>query len=154
MGDPACFLDATCISCGRFLEPEDHRAGICPCGEPIDDGSMPAVTSVSLHGRLKDDLATAMKARDRDRIDALRLVVSALDNAGAVETTPTSSLLPPAVGLGQEAARRELTGREEEQLLRAEADDLLESAQTNVTAGRADEAERLGRMAAVITAYL
>lgn len=37
MGDPACFLDATCMSCGRFLEPADHRSGVCPCGEPIDE---------------------------------------------------------------------------------------------------------------------
>lgn len=154
MGDPACFLDATCFSCGRFLEPADHRAGVCPCGEPIDDGSEPTVTSVSLHRRLKDDLASAMKTRDRDRIDALRLAVSALDNAGAVETTPTSSLLPPVVGLGQEAVRRELTGRQEAQLLRAEADELFESAENNVEAGRAEEAERLGRMATVIAAYL
>jgi hypothetical protein len=37
MGDPACFLDQTCLSCGRVFEPAQHLAGVCVCGEPIDD---------------------------------------------------------------------------------------------------------------------
>ncbi len=97
---------------------------------------------------------SAMKDRDQDRIDALRLAVSALDNAGAVEVAPNSSLAPPVVGLAQEATRRELTGRQEADLLRTEADDLLESATDHTRAGRAEDAERMRRMAAVIASYL
>ncbi|HEU4917154.1 MAG TPA: hypothetical protein VFV13_11385 [Acidimicrobiia bacterium] len=37
MGDPACFLDQTCITCGRVLEPAQRLAGICICGEPIEE---------------------------------------------------------------------------------------------------------------------
>lgn len=154
MGDPACFLDATCFSCGRFLEPDDHRAGVCPCGEPIDDGSVMTPASPSLHRQLKDDLASAMRDRDRDRIDALRLAVAALDNAGAVESVPGSASMPPVLGLGQETPRRELTGRQESELLQTEANDLLESAEHSVRAGRADDAERLRRMAVVIASYV
>jgi len=43
MGDPACFLDATCLSCGRFVEVVD--AGdrpTCPhCGGRIDGTRSP-----------------------------------------------------------------------------------------------------------------
>ncbi|HWB89705.1 MAG TPA: hypothetical protein VG872_10950 [Acidimicrobiia bacterium] len=35
MGDPACFLAATCIECGRFLE---EPWGTCPhCGADLSD---------------------------------------------------------------------------------------------------------------------
>lgn len=34
MGDPACYLNSVCLSCGRFLEAVPQSA--CPhCGEPI-----------------------------------------------------------------------------------------------------------------------
>lgn len=33
MGDPACFLDATCLSCGRFLDTSELDDEHCPhCG--------------------------------------------------------------------------------------------------------------------------
>lgn len=35
MGDPACFLAATCIECGRFLE---ETTGTCPhCGADLSE---------------------------------------------------------------------------------------------------------------------
>jgi hypothetical protein len=37
MGDPACFLHETCMACGRVLESADRLAGVCVCGEPIDE---------------------------------------------------------------------------------------------------------------------
>jgi|FLYL01.1.fsa_nt_gi hypothetical protein len=34
MGDPACFLSATCLSCGRFIGDEDADDELCPhCGK-------------------------------------------------------------------------------------------------------------------------
>jgi hypothetical protein len=37
MGDPACFLSSTCITCGRMLEPGAADADRCPhCGAPLD----------------------------------------------------------------------------------------------------------------------
>jgi hypothetical protein len=37
MGDPACFLHETCLACGRVLEAPQRLAGVCVCGEPIDE---------------------------------------------------------------------------------------------------------------------
>jgi hypothetical protein len=37
MGDPACFLHEICSACGRVLEPAQHVAGVCVCGELIDE---------------------------------------------------------------------------------------------------------------------
>jgi hypothetical protein len=38
MGDPACFLDRTCLSCGRFLEDSMVTDSRCPhCGAPLED---------------------------------------------------------------------------------------------------------------------
>lgn len=37
MGERACFLDATCLSCGMFLEGDDVDAAACPrCGTARD----------------------------------------------------------------------------------------------------------------------
>ncbi len=44
VGDPACYLDAVCLSCGRFIEGEVPESAACPhCAEPVD-GSRPLVT--------------------------------------------------------------------------------------------------------------
>lgn len=46
MGDPACFLDATCLSCGRFVETRDGDDPTCPyCGGPLD-GTPPPLAGV------------------------------------------------------------------------------------------------------------
>jgi DNA-directed RNA polymerase subunit RPC12/RpoP len=36
MGDPACFLDATCLTCGRFLDSAELEEPHCPhCGSEL-----------------------------------------------------------------------------------------------------------------------
>lgn len=58
-----------------------------------------------LRARMALDLTAAMRDRDRVRMAALRSLMAALDNAGAVPLDAR----PPAVGLGAaEAPRREL----------------------------------------------
>ncbi len=151
MGDPACFLDATCLTCGRFLEPEDHSSGFCRCGEPIDDGS---VVTGDLHSRLREDLLTAMRDRDRDRVAALRLAVAALDNAGAVAIDDRGPAMPPHIGLGGDVDRLPLGEGEDHALLRVEVEHLVASARGLETAGRSDEAGRQRRMADVLARYL
>lgn len=45
MGDPACWLGATCLSCGHFVEP-DHEDERCPqCGRFLD-GREPSAATV------------------------------------------------------------------------------------------------------------
>ena len=42
MGDDACHLSGTCLSCGRFLD-APSAAGLCPhCGSSIDGAPAPA----------------------------------------------------------------------------------------------------------------
>jgi uncharacterized protein YqeY len=60
-----------------------------------------------LRARMAVDLTAAMRDRDRVRVAALRSLMAALDNAGAVPSDARA--WPPAVGLGvAEAPRREL----------------------------------------------
>lgn len=152
MGDPACFLDATCFICGRFLEPADHAAGKCQCGEPIDESA--GMNQTALHDRLKEDLRQAMKARDGDRVDALRMGVAALDNAGAVGIDDRGPAMPPIIGLSPDSDRRQVSSSEAERLLQTEVDQLRSAAESFRVAGRPDEAQRQDRMADVLAAYL
>lgn len=36
MGDPACWLGATCLSCGRFVEPDHEDERCVACGRLLD----------------------------------------------------------------------------------------------------------------------
>lgn len=63
-----------------------------------------------LRARMTTDLTAAMRERDRVRVAALRSLMAALDNAGAVPSDARA--WPPAIGLGAaEAPRRELDHR-------------------------------------------
>jgi len=85
-----------------------------------------------LADRLRADLTTALRARDRARASVLRTVLGAIANAEAV---PVPQGAPPlaqgpiagaALGLGAaEVPRRELTEDDVRAILVAERDDLL-----------------------------
>lgn len=66
---------------------------------------------------LSDTLRAAMVARDRDAVRALRSVMAAIDNAGAV-TPPAGA--PDAAPLPSEVARRPLSVDEIAAILQAE----------------------------------
>ncbi|WP_377322501.1 hypothetical protein ACFJIY_23945 [Pimelobacter simplex] len=85
-----------------------------------------------LADRLRADLTTALRARDRTRASVLRTVLGAIANAEAV---PVPQAAPPlaegviagaVVGLGAaEAPRRELREDDVRAIVVAERDDLL-----------------------------
>jgi len=104
-----------------------------------------------------------MKARDTVAVSALRSVLAAIANAEAVPAAaPSSDGSSPAVtgdqyvagstaGLAAtEAGRRELTGEEVAEIVRAEAAERRAAARQYHAAGQAEQAERLLREAQVI----
>jgi uncharacterized protein len=135
-----------------------------------------------LRDRLRRALPAAMKARDAPAVSALRSALAAIDNAEAIEkadgrevtpragtppgTTPPAETTPPAgtgappfagtvVGVGAaEAERRQLTGGQVRELLRAEVSDREAAAHAFEQAGQPERAERLRQEARVLSAYL
>jgi uncharacterized protein YqeY len=106
---------------------------------------------MQLVDRLKADLRSAMKARDNIRIATLRMIVSALDNATAVEVD-TSYV--PLVGLTPDVPRRELSDAQQRAILHQEADGRRNALRRYQELGKSDEAERMRAELAVLTPYL
>jgi uncharacterized protein YqeY len=116
-----------------------------------------------LRARLRADLTTAMKARDKDAVAVLRTALAAFDNAEAV-AAPPSTPGPPAtsehvagssVGLGSaEVARRVLTLADLHDILRDQVDERTAEARTYAALGQVDAADRLRRDADLLRAYL
>jgi uncharacterized protein len=117
------------------------------------------VPGVSLRERLRAALPTAMKARDRTAVSALRSTLSAIDNAEAVDRPAGAdrglAIEQSAVGVGaMEVARRELTDDDVERIVRAEIDEREEAAAGYARSGRTEQAEKLRAEAAVLTSLL
>ncbi|MFE6486803.1 hypothetical protein ACFVGN_28240 [Streptomyces sp. NPDC057757] len=100
-----------------------------------------------------------MRARDKTAVSALRATLAALDNAEAVPVGDAElrgmALEESPVGAGAtEAARRELSEREEADIVRAEAAERLDAAAQLPSPAHADRAARLRTEAAVLLAFL
>lgn len=104
--------------------------------------------------RIRNDLKTAMRARDMERVRALRSALGAIDNAEAVPTTARAGAIEDAsVGAGStESARLELTAAEVRDVVQREVDD-REAAANECAENAPDRAERLRAEAAIIAAY-
>jgi uncharacterized protein YqeY len=122
--------------------------------------STPAADAVSsLDSRLRAALPTALKARDRVAVAALRSALAAIDNAQAVEAPPaprSGGVVAGAVtGLGGgEAPRRELSPGDVVAIVRAEVVDRRAAAGEYERAGQGDAAARLTAEADVLAAHL
>lgn len=122
---------------------------------------MTATEVKALRSALRADLATAMKERRREVVDALRGILAAIDNAEAVAAPepPEASSGPyvagAAGGVGStEVARRALAIDEVRALIRTHLDDVATAAAEYERHGRSDEADRLRSQANVIAPYL
>jgi uncharacterized protein YqeY len=106
---------------------------------------------MSLVEQLRADLRMAMKARDSARVNALRTILSALDNATAVEVdtsyVPLQSITP-------DVPRREVSEAEQRAILRAEADGRRRAIEQYEQNGKKQEAARLQAELDVFAAYL
>jgi uncharacterized protein YqeY len=116
-----------------------------------------------LHARLRDDLTTAMRERDRGTVRVLRTVLSALANAeaqpvdGSAPTTHVASgpIAGAATGLGAtEAARRELDEHEVRAIVETERDERIAAADDLAARGAAAAAVELMSEVTVLDRYL
>lgn len=113
-----------------------------------------------MRANLRDDLKTALKAKDRVAIAALRSALAAIDNAEAVpldsaDQAPVIAtnehVAGTAVGLGAaEVERRHLTDDDQRDIVAREAQERTVSADEYDRLGRGDAAERLRAEAAVL----
>lgn len=94
---------------------------------------------MSLQQRIADDLKTAMKERDRDRMSALRMLISALKNEGV------------ALGRGPQG---ELSDEEVQKVLATEKKRRDEAATSYAENGREESAAKERAESELIAAYL
>ncbi|EID55542.1 GatB/YqeY domain-containing protein [Saccharomonospora xinjiangensis] len=120
-----------------------------------------------MRAALRQHLTTALKARDRVALAALRSALGAIDNAEAVpiDSAPIDSA--PVAGLGgehvagaasgvgaTETERRELTDTQLREIVENEVRERTAAADEYERLGRADHAERLRAEAEVLTRHL
>jgi uncharacterized protein YqeY len=106
---------------------------------------------IPLSERLKADLRMAMKEREQVRVVTLRTMISALDNATAVEVDAS---LVPLQGRTPDVPRKELSEQEEVDILRREADGRRSALRQYESLGKADVAARLQAELEVFSLYL
>ena len=120
------------------------------------------LSRTGLREALRADLAAAMKARDRDAAAALRTVLGAIDNSGAVAVEPPAGPAAadgPVVTSGRgagstEAPRRELGEADLRDIVRGHVEECLREAERDETLGRPAAAEQLRREAGILAPYL
>ena len=100
--------------------------------------------------RVAGDLRAALKARDAAEISALRSLLSALDNAGAVATTARNV---PVYGRSGAVPRRALSAREVEGLVAGEIAEREASIADYERGGHPEAADRLRAEARVLARY-
>ena len=114
----------------------------------------------SVRAALRRELDTALKARDRTAISALRAALGALGNAEAADPAAAppmeSGVIAGGVaGLGAgEVARRELSDAEQRDLLCAEVTKWRAVAEQFERAGRPDDAQQQHAQADVVSRLL
>jgi hypothetical protein len=116
-----------------------------------------------LQARLREDLATAMGARDRSTVRLLRTVLSAIANAeaqpveGPTRKSPLSSgpIAGATTGVGAtEVGRRDLGDDEVRAIVRAERDEGITAADDLARRGLAATAADLVTEASLLDRYL
>lgn len=110
---------------------------------PIDPAT---TTREALRAAVRD----AMRARDRERLAALRGAVSAIDQAEAVD--PTGHV--PAVGGSGDVPRRVLTTADVARVLRAEIDEHRAAADAARGRGDDDTVARLDARAGAVEPFV
>lgn len=114
-----------------------------------------------LKARLRHDLTAALKAKERDEATALRILISAIDNAESVEHgnapppgTGSAHVAGSVAGVGAgDVRRRQLSESDLDELVANEVTELREQAERFDTHGRADAAARILQEAEVLSRY-
>ena len=106
---------------------------------------------MSLRTQLKTDLRHAMKARQKETVTALRILLAAIDNAEAVQTDTS---FVPVAGRTNDVPRKLLTEAHIQQILQAEAAKQREALAECERLGQNDAAEQIRAELAVMSKYL
>jgi len=112
--------------------------------DPTDDAA------TVLRRRVAGDLKLALKARDAAEISALRSLLAAIDNAGAV---PTTTRNVPVYGRSGDVPRRALSAGEVEGLVAGEIAEREAAIADYERVGQHKAAERLRAEASVLARY-
>lgn len=102
----------------------------------VSEGS----TDMSIRQRMRTELKRAMQARDKHQITMLRSLLSAVDNAEAVDA-PTGPV--PITGHTPDVPRRQLSEEQIIAILQREADEHRAALAKYEQLGQAEEAARL-----------
>jgi len=102
---------------------------------------------------LKADLVTAMRERDRVRVSTIRSLISAIDNAGAVDIEKQGSDYPKT-GLGHDVDRRQVTEDDVTRIIVVERDDLVAARDEYRELGQTELAEEFERRVQIAEGYL
>ena len=123
--------------------------------------NQPFQAAESLRSSLRDDLVTAMKARETDIVGALRSAIAAIDNAEAVaapastKVEASETIAGATAGVGStEFERRDLSITEVQMLLSDQMAECEAAAELYESHGQQDAASRLRREADALRKYL
>ena len=115
------------------------------------ENTRPDSVQIVWEERLKADLRIAVKARQNSTISAIRSMLAAIDNAGAVELDES---LTPTVGTSGDVPRRILSEEQVQEILHREAENRRSAIATYERLRRQEEADRLRAELAVFGRYL
>ncbi len=104
-----------------------------------------------LRTKLRDDLKKAMRRRDAIEVSALRTVISAIDNAEAVDLEARSE---PVLGLSPDVPRRQLTADEIIRIVRDESEHFRSASMEYAGLGRSEEAAVMAEKVLIVSRYL
>jgi uncharacterized protein len=117
--------------------------------------------AATVRARLRDGLTSAMRARDREAVSALRTTLAALDNAEAVAVTGESEAVESVhvagarAGVGAaEAGRRALSPAEVRGVVQSHVTERTVEADRYDAHGQPEVARRLRREADVLRPYV
>lgn len=109
---------------------------------------------MNITDRLRADLITAMRERDKLRVTTVRALIAAIDNAGAVEIERQGFDYDPKIGLNHDVDRREVTIDDIQRIIVSERDDLIAARDEYRFLGNNDRADELEHRAEIVATYL
>ena len=106
---------------------------------------------MELRQQLRVDLREALKAREKEAVTALRILLAAIDNAEAVPTDPS---FVPITGRTNDVPRKLLTEADVQQILQAEAIKQREALAECERLGQDEAAKQIRTELVVMSRYL
>lgn len=106
---------------------------------------------MSLRQRLERDLVDAMRRRESTEVKTIRLLMSAMENAAAVDAPPENAL---RLGLGHDVPPLQLSPDEVLRVMTEEREDLAKAAEQYRGLGQDAHADEFDRRVAIVDRYL